>query len=170
MDDGRFPKVAQPATVTEMPQLSSQIAHRCHLPAWRRTGTLARKAAPKKTVGAGISPSASLSDQKPVTAATSVKSSRQASLDFDGPASRRPRATPVPDHADLHPCGLRPACHRRFFPAFMAASVRRRRWHAFRGTRRSRHPSLQQASLLSFWAVRASGNPPCAFAFRLGVR
>jgi len=24
------------------------------------------------------------------------------------------RATSVPDHADLHPCGLRPACHRRF--------------------------------------------------------
>ncbi|WP_292295723.1 hypothetical protein, partial [Mesorhizobium sp.] len=60
----------------------------------------------QKTVGAGIAPSASLSDQEPVTAATSVKSSRQAGLDFDGPASRHPKAASVPDHADLHPCGL----------------------------------------------------------------
>jgi len=59
--------------------------------------------------------------------------SRQVGLDFDGPASRHPRAAPVPDHAGLHPCGLCPARHRRFLPSFMAASVRRRRWHAFRG-------------------------------------
>jgi hypothetical protein len=47
-----------------------------------------------KTVGAGISPSASLSDQDTVEAATSVKSSRHAGLDFDGPASRCPRQRP----------------------------------------------------------------------------
>ena len=63
----------------------------------------------------------------------SLKMSRHAGLDFDGPASHHPRAMPVPGHAVLHPCELRSACHRRFLPSFMAASVRRWRSHAFRG-------------------------------------
>ncbi len=118
-----------------------------------------------KTVGAGISPSASLSDHDTVAAATSVKSSRHAGLDFDGPASRYPKAASVPDHAGLHPCGFCPACHRRFLPSFMAASVRRRRWHAFRGPVGLGFRPSKQASLVSLRAVRASGNPPLTLPF-----
>ncbi len=95
-------------------------------PSWKVCGG-------QKTVGAGISPSASLSDQDTVAAATSLEMSRHAGLDFDGPASHHPRAMPVPGHAVLHSCELCSACHRRFLPSFMAASVRRWRSHAFRG-------------------------------------
>jgi hypothetical protein len=87
----------------------------------------------QKTVGAGISPSASLSDQDTVAAATSVKSSRHAGLDFDGPASPPPESSVRSGPRRSPPLRALPCGHRRFLPSFMAASVRRRRWHAFRG-------------------------------------
>jgi len=124
----------------------------------------------QKTVGAGISPSASLSDQDTVAAATSVKSSRHAGLDFDGPASPPPESSVRSGPRRSPPLRALPCGHRRFLPSFMAASVRRRRWHAFRGPVGLGYRPSKQASLLSLRAVRASGNPPFTFAFRLGDR
>src|SRR5690606_28336023 len=82
-----------------------------------------------ETVGAGISPSASLSDQEPVKATTFEEYRAIPALILTAPASRRTGRRPFGNHAGKSLAGLA-AYHRRTFPAFMVASVRHRRWYA----------------------------------------
>ncbi|RUU17395.1 hypothetical protein ENZ76_18005 [Mesorhizobium sp. M7A.F.Ca.CA.002.10.1.1] len=123
----------------------------------------------KKTVGAGISPSASLSDQDTVAAATSVKSSRLAGLDFDGPASPPPESSVRSGPRRSPPLRALPCAPSKVFAVLHGSIGPPSALARFPRPRRSRLRPSKQASLLSLRAVRASGNPPFTSPFGLMI-